>query len=332
MGWLLAFAVVLFVSLFLEFDVVAEKEVDMKYEVTKTDAEWRKQLTSEQYRVLRQKGTEAPHTGKYDKHNDQGTYVCAGCGATLFSSDAKYDPGCGWPSFWKEKIEGNVDTEADRSHGMVRTEILCSKCGGHLGHVFEDGPQPTGLRYCVNSASLSFVKGKTELATFGAGCFWCGEAVFARARGVKSVTVGYAGGAKKDPTYEEVCSGKTGHAEVFQVEFDPAVTSYDKLLELFWQMHDPTTPNRQGADVGTQYRSIILYHSEEQRKAAEDSKKAVAKELGKDVSTEISEATTFYKAEGYHQDYFERNKNAPYCRFNIVPKLRKLKLPSKSRE
>lgn len=329
-GWIIGLASVLLLSLFLEFEVVAEKEVKMKYEVTKTDSEWKKQLTSEQYRVLRKKGTEAPYSGKFTKHSDSGTYACAGCGTTLFSSDEKYDSGCGWPSFWKEKIKGNVETDTDRSLGMVRTEILCSSCGGHLGHVFDDGPKPTGLRYCVNSASLSFTSGKTETATFGAGCFWCGEAVFARADGVKNVMVGYTGGKKKDPTYEEVCSGTSGHAEVFQVEFDPAVTPYNQLLELFWKMHDPTTPNRQGADVGTQYRSAIFYHSDAQRKAAEESKKVVARALGKEVSTEISEATVFYKAENYHQDYFERNKDAPYCRFNITPKLRKLKLSRKS--
>jgi peptide methionine sulfoxide reductase msrA/msrB len=331
-GWIVGLVLVLLASLFLEFEVVAEKEANMNYEVTKTEAEWQKQLTSEQYRVLRQKGTEAPHSGKYTKHHNPGTYVCVGCGTTLFSSDAKYDSGCGWPSFWKEEIKGNVETDADRSLGMVRTEILCSKCGGHLGHVFKDGPKPTGLRYCVNSASLSFVSGKTETATFGAGCFWCGEAVFTRADGVKNVMVGYTGGAKEDPTYEQVCSGKTGHAEVFQVEFDPAVISYDQLLELFWKMHDPTTPNRQGADVGTQYRSAIFYHSDAQRKTAEESKKVVAKALGKTVSTEISKATVFYKAENYHQDYFERNQDAPYCRVNITPKLRKLKLPWKSKK
>ena len=139
LGWVAGLVFVSLVCLFLEFDVVAEKEVKMKHEVTRTDAEWRKQLSPEQYRVLRQKGTEAPFSGKYTKHYEKGTYACAGCGTTLFSSDEKYDSGCGWPSFWKEKIQGNVLTEEDRSHGMVRTEILCSKCGGHLGHVFDDG-------------------------------------------------------------------------------------------------------------------------------------------------------------------------------------------------
>ena len=169
---------------------------------------------------------------------------------------------------------------------------------------------------------------RTELATFGAGCFWCTEAVFQRMDGVLSVTSGYAGGHTKNPTYKEVCGGKTGHAEVTQVKFDPDRVTFDQLVDLFWQMHDPTTPDRQGHDVGTQYRSVIFYHSDEQHKTAEASRDAANKsgQFKSPVVTEISPASTFYAAENYHQDYFNRNKNAPYCLFNIVPKLKKLDL------
>jgi peptide-methionine (S)-S-oxide reductase len=165
---------------------------------------------------------------------------------------------------------------------------------------------------------------KTESATFGGGCFWCLEAVFERLPGVKSVASGFAGGHTANPTYEQVCTGTTGHAEVTQIEFDPAKISYEKLLEVFWQAHDPTTLNRQGADEGTQYRSLILYHSEAQKLAAEKSKAAAQKNFKHPIVTEIVPFVKFYKAEGYHQEYYDNNANAPYCRVVIAPKLEKL--------
>lgn len=161
-------------------------------------------------------------------------------------------------------------------------------------------------------------------ATFGGGCFWCTEAVFETEPGVLSVTSGYAGGHTRNPDYREVCTGETGHAEVIQIEYDPAVISYERLLEIFWKAHDPTTHNRQGADVGTQYRSIILYHDEAQRAAAEKSKQAAQAAFARPIVTEIVPLTTFYPAEEYHQDYFRKNPNAAYCRVVIAPKLHKL--------
>ena len=168
----------------------------------------------------------------------------------------------------------------------------------------------------------------TEVATFGAGCFWCVEAVLEQLGGVLDVTSGYMGGAIQKPTYEQVCSGTTGHAEVVQVRFDRERISYDKLLDYFWKLHDPTTLNRQGNDVGTQYRSAIFYHSEAQREAAEKSKKAVEASgaFADPIVTEIAPAAPLFKAEGYHQDYYRLNKEASYCRFVIVPKLDKLGL------
>ena len=166
---------------------------------------------------------------------------------------------------------------------------------------------------------------KTELATFGGGCFWCMEAVFERLDGVKSVTSGYAGGTKENPTYKEVCTGATGHAEVIQIEFDPHKISYEKLLEVFWEAHDPTTMNRQGADAGTQYRSVILYHNDAQKQAAEKSKELAQWLFPRPIVTEIIPLTKFFKAEEYHQDYFRKNPNAPYCAVVISPKLEKLK-------
>ena len=164
-----------------------------------------------------------------------------------------------------------------------------------------------------------------ELATFGSGCFWCTEAVFQQLKGVKSVKSGYAGGTTENPSYEQVCTGTTGHAEVIQVEFDPSIISYEELLEVFFETHNPTTMNRQGNDVGTQYRSIILYHSDEQKEIAERVKKRLD-QSGKwknPIVTEIKPFTEFYIAEDYHQDYYKQNKNQPYCRAVISPKLEK---------
>jgi peptide-methionine (S)-S-oxide reductase len=166
----------------------------------------------------------------------------------------------------------------------------------------------------------------TELATFGGGCFWCIEAVYERYDGIISAISGYAGGQKKNPTYREVTTGTTGHAEVVQIEYDPAKISYEKLLDIFWKAHDPTTPNRQGADIGTQYRSIILYHNEEQKRIAEKSKADAAGEFSDPIVTEIQPLEDFYEAEDYHQDYYDNNPYAGYCTVVIRPKLQKLGL------
>jgi len=165
---------------------------------------------------------------------------------------------------------------------------------------------------------------RQELATFGGGCFWCMEAVLQRTEGVLSVTSGYAGGTTRNPTYEEVCTGDTGHAEVIQVAYDPERLGYTDLLDMFWQAHDPTTPNRQGADVGSQYRSIILYHDEKQKAAAEQSREKAQAKVRAPIVTEIKPLETFWKAEGYHQDYYNQHRNAGYCRLVISPKLKKL--------
>jgi peptide-methionine (S)-S-oxide reductase len=171
------------------------------------------------------------------------------------------------------------------------------------------------------------IAGITAIATFGGGCFWCIEAVFERIDGVVEVVSGYAGGTKPDPTYEEVCTGATGHAEVVQVRFDPQRTSYADLLAAFFKAHDPTTLNRQGADVGTQYRSIILYADGGERKEAEAALKKAEKDWKDPIVTEIVPLKAFYRAEEYHQDYFDNNRAAGYCRVIIAPKLEKLKLP-----
>jgi len=165
-----------------------------------------------------------------------------------------------------------------------------------------------------------------EIASFGAGCFWCVEAVFENLDGVHAVESGYMGGAVKDPTYREVCTGTTGHAEITQISFDPAVITYETLLDWLWRSHNPTTLNRQGADSGTQYRSVIFYHSDSQRASAEASKAAAQKDFGAPIVTEITAAETYYPAEDIHQDYYRLNQSAPYCQMVIRPKLKKLDL------
>lgn len=298
--------------------------------VEKTDDQWRKELTSDQYRILRKKGTEAPFTGKYAHSKGKGVYRCAACGAELFSSETKFDSGSGWPSFWQPLKKENIGYETDRSFFMNRTEVHCAVCGGHMGHVFDDGPKPTGKRYCINSASLKF-DGKEEeknapeagsdtstfeKATFGAGCFWGVEEHFRKMKGVKATRVGYTGGHKKNASYEEVCHGKTGHAEAVEITYDPKEISYDELLQAFWAKHNPTTKNQQGPDYGEQYRSAIFYHSSEQQKAAEASllKLEKSRKWKNPIVTEIVPASDFWQAEDYHQQYLAK-KGKKFCGF-----------------
>jgi peptide methionine sulfoxide reductase msrA/msrB len=302
-----------------------------EFTLTLSEQEWKEKLTPEQYNILRQKGTERPFTGQFNMHKEKGSYCCAGCGEPLFTDDMKFDSGCGWPSFDKEIAGGKIKQILDKSHGMIRTEIVCANCGGHLGHIFNDGPTETGMRYCVNSLSLDFQSQKTqnkmEQITLGGGCFWCIEAAFESLQGVISAESGYAGGHKNNPTYKEVCEGTTGHAEVVKVTFDPSVIKLEKILEVFFIMHDPTSLNRQGGDIGTQYRSAIFYHTKAQKEIVGHIIKKIEQEKVYDnkVVTEVVEINNYYPAEDYHQEYYFANKQQPYCNAVITPKMSKLK-------
>ena len=269
-----------------------------------------KPLTPQEEVVIVHKGTEAPFSGPYTSHFEKGTYTCKQCGARLFESASKFRSECGWPSF-DDQIPGAVKRLPD-GDGM-RTEILCATCGGHLGHVFTgEGLTAKNTRYCVNSISMNFIPAGSERAVFAAGCFWGAEYYFKQAPGVVSTAVGYTGGDVNDPTYKQVCTDKTGHAEAVEVVFDPNKTSYESLARLFFEIHDFTQFDRQGPDVGTQYRSAIFYADDVQRQVAERLV-GLLKAKGHDVKTQIVPLGRFWPAEDYHQDYYTKTGKTPYC-------------------
>ncbi len=279
-------------------------------------AELAKHLDPEAFRVTQRSGTEPAFCGNLTDNKKEGTYCCVVCGLPLFSSASKFHSGTGWPSFFAPFDPEHVTTRTDATHGMDRTEITCARCGAHLGHVFADGPQPTGQRYCLNSAALTFFeKGASmpseslpaDLVTvyFAGGCFWGVEHSFQLAPGVVDAVSGYMQGSTSNPTYKDVCTDRTGHAEAVKVVFDPKVISFKQLLDGFFRMHDPTELNRQGPDVGTQYRSGIYCSSDAQvaeAKAFIDTLNRSGRFPGP-IVTQVERAATFYPAEEYHQDY-----------------------------
>src|SRR5690349_8949311 len=305
-----------------------------------SDAELRQTLSGEQYQVTQHEATEAPfHNAFWDNHHP-GIYVDVVSGEPLFSSLDKFDSGTGWPSFTQPLNGTQIVQKKDSALGMERTEVRSKLADSHLGHVFEDGPTDKGgLRYCINSAALKFIPVEEmdqagygqqlepfikarlvkapvhEKAILAGGCFWGMEEIIRKIPGVIRTTVGYSGGKSADPTYEDVCTGATGHAESIEVVFDPARLSYEALLDYFFRMHDPTTLNRQHNDVGTQYRSAIFYTSDAQKKTAESVKArwSASGKFNRPITTEITAAAKFYSAEDYHQKYLVKHPGGYTC-------------------
>jgi peptide methionine sulfoxide reductase msrA/msrB len=324
--------------------------------------ELKQRLSPMQYQVTQNDATEPPFHNEFWNNHEAGLYVDIASGEPLFTSLDKFESGTGWPSFTKPVEEGRVVSKTDSSHGMVRTEVRSKAGNSHLGHVFEDGPRPAGLRYCINSASLKFVPvSKLEAEGYGAykalfnggaqhavaestanacaapapgekagcettfetailagGCFWGMEELLRNIPGVVETQVGYTGGTTASPTYNDVKRGTTGHAESVRIVFDPKTLSYAELLEKwFFRMHDPTTANRQGNDVGTQYRSVIFATTPEQKKVAEEVKAKIDRsgKLPGKIVTQIVDAAPFTAAEDYHQHYLEKHPGGYTCHF-----------------
>jgi len=341
---------------------------DMTTYAKPSDEELKKRLTPQQYQVTQREGTEPAFRNEYWDNHRPGIYVDVVSGEPLFSSLDKFESGTGWPSFTRPLEPANVATRDDRTLWMKRTEVRSKHAGSHLGHVFDDGPAPTGQRYCMNSAALRFVpvdrlaeegygqylalfgkagatgvtavaagkpgasdkvtasdragaaakgSGNRAEAILAGGCFWGMQEILRAIPGVIGTEVGYSGGTTTDPAYEEVHSGSTGHAEAVRIVFDPQRLPYEELLGYFFRMHDPTTPNRQGNDVGTSYRSAIFYEDEAQRQTAEAVKARVdaSGKWKRPIVTEIVPASKFWPAEDYHQDYLQKHPGGYTCHY-----------------
>lgn len=304
-----------------------------------TAEELKKRLTPEQYICTQEEGTERPFQNAYWDNKEDGIYVDVVSGEPLFLSLDKYDSGTGWPSFTRpiDSDDENLTLKTDRKLIYPRTEVRSKKADSHLGHVFDDGPKDKGgKRYCMNSAALNFIplsemekkgygeylfrfaeKKKWEIATLAGGCFWGMEDLLRQIPGVITTQVGYSGGELKNATYNAVKTGVTGHAESVQILFDPAKLSYEDVLVTFFKIHDPTTENRQGNDIGSQYRSAIFFHSQAQHDTAIRMIDRVnkAKVWEGKIVTQVVPFREFWQAEDYHQDYLEKNPNGYTCHF-----------------
>jgi peptide methionine sulfoxide reductase msrA/msrB len=273
-----------------------------------------KSIPEDALRIIRDKATERPFSGEFDNWDQPGSYLCRQCGLALFRSNSKFHSGCGWASF-DEEIPGAVKREVD-ADGR-RTEILCARCDAHLGHVFQgEGITPKNTRHCVNSLSLDYVSDRnvldTEEAIFAAGCFWGVEHYFKKLPGIVKAEVGYTGGHKDYPTYKEVCSGNTGHYEAIRVIYDVNQLNYKTVTKYFFEIHNSSQNDGQGPDIGQQYLSVIFYYNDDQKKIAHELI-TLLENKGMKITTKVLPVKPFWRAEDYHQDYYEKMAKEPYC-------------------